>query len=114
MSKKDVERYYLQMSDQLHEMKENIKDFEELCKNGMVLPERVQQLEDMVKPFNSNFERLSYIMFLLNQPNKKEKVKKYERQIKKSKSKLNPENSTQAVLEENKQVIENIKNLTKN
>lgn len=113
MSKKDVEKYFESVCDQLHEMKENIKYFEEQCKNGMVPPERVQQLEDMVKPFNNNYERLSYIMFLLNQPTKKEKKKKYERQLVKVKSKLNPQNSTEAVLEENKKIIEDVKNINK-
>lgn len=111
MAKKDVERYYLEICEQQKEMLENVKEMEEECQKGMVAPERLKQLKDMTEVFNQNYKRISYIMFLLNQPAKKEKVKKYNNQNKKKIEKLGKENSLGAVLEENKKVIENIKNI---
>lgn len=111
MSKRDVQKYYEQICEQRLEMLNNIKEFEEECQKGMIAPERVQQLQEMVQPFNQNYERISYIMFLLNQPIKQERKEKYKKKIEKLKENLQKENSTEAVLEENKQVIENVKNI---
>lgn len=111
MAKKDVERYYLEICEQQKEMLENIKEMEEECQKGMVAPERLKQLKDMTEVFNQNYKRISYIMFLLKQPIKKERKEKYEEKIKEKKKELGEENSLEAVLEENKKVIENIKNI---
>ena len=73
MSRKHVEDYFNQVCEDYHEMVQTLKDMEDECNNGLVPPERVEQLKNMLEPIKTNYARISYIMFLLNMPNKKEK-----------------------------------------
>ena len=68
MSKKAVDKYFEQICEQYHEMLENIHDLEKECANGIVEPERVERLKSQIEPLKQNYERWSYMMFLLNQP----------------------------------------------
>lgn len=109
MSKKHVEQYYEEVCAQYKEMLENIHDFEELAQNNIISPERLEEYNKNIITLKTNWERISYIMFLLNKPNKKEKQKKYERQNQKLLNGLDKNNSPESVLEENRKVIENQK-----
>lgn len=75
MSVKHVKEYYDSIYQDYHEMVQTLKDMEEECNNGLVAPEKVEQLKKMLEPIKMNCHRISYIMFLLNKPNKKEKQK---------------------------------------
>lgn len=77
MAVKDVVRYYNEIADQYLEMQEELNDFTELAKQGMFEPERLEAIEKSVEPLKTNYERISYIMFLLNKPARKEKQNKY-------------------------------------
>lgn len=113
MSVKDFKKYYNEICDQYLEMKSELKDFEQECAKGLFEPERLDTIKETIRPLMDNYERVSYIMFLLNQPTRKEKIKKYEQQNKKLLSNLKQSNSLEAVKEENKQVIEDLKKITK-
>ena len=80
MSRKHVEDYYNQIYRDYHEMIETLHDMEKECESGLVSPDRVEQLKKMLEPIKLNYGRISYIMFLLNMPNKKEKQRWYNRQ----------------------------------
>ena len=103
MSVKHVNEYYKQICDQYQEMINDIKDLEKEAERGLIEPERVARLRDQVAPIKQNFERWSYMMFLLHQPNRKEKVKKYQRQNAKLIAELDAKNSLEGVLEENRE-----------
>lgn len=107
MSRKHVEDYFNQICDDYHEMVETLKDMEEECKKGLVSPDRVEQLKKMIEPIKLNYSRISYIMFLLNMPNKKEKQKWYNKQN--PKSKFAKENTLEGIRAENKQSLKNAK-----
>lgn len=109
MSVKDVKLYYDKVCNQYLEMKKEIKDWEIEASKNMVDPERLKNLKDMIVPLMKNYERWSYIMFLLNQPTRKKKQSKYKKQYQKSISKLNKDNSIEATIKENESVINNIK-----
>lgn len=108
MSVKAVRQYYDQICEQYHEMMENIRDLEVEAANGMVEPERIERLKEQVAPIKQNYERWSYMMFLLNQPARKAKQDRYAHQQRKFLTKLSPENSLSAVLAENAEALKHI------
>lgn len=108
MSVKHVEEHYAQICEQYHEMLENIKDLEKEAAEGLVEPERIDRLKAQIEPFMVNYERWSYMMFLLHTPQRKEKQPRYRRQQQKLLKNLHPENSLEAVYDENAEVINHI------
>lgn len=79
MSVKHVKAYYEEICNQYHDYLEELRDFEELCMNGMVPPEQIENAKKFIEPLKDNWMKLNYIIWLLNKPNKKEKKKSYER-----------------------------------
>lgn len=108
MSVKAVRRYYDQITSQYQEMLENIKDLEEEAAEGIVEPERIERLKEQIAPIKQNYERWSYMMFLLNEPNRKKKQSCYARQNKKRLEKLSSENSLEQVLAENTEALKHV------
>lgn len=108
MSLKDVKNYYNQICDQYNEMISDIQDLEKEAEQGIVEPERIDRLKEQVAPIKQNYERWAYMMFLLNQPARKEKVKRYQRQNKKLLDSLSKKNSLEAVIEENNEALKHV------
>lgn len=108
MSMKHIKRYYKQICEQYQEMINDIKDVEREAEQGLVEPERIDRLKEQVAPIKQNYERWTYMMFLLHQPNRKEKIKNYKRQNKKLLNSLSSSNSLEAVLEENNEARKHI------
>ena len=109
MSVKHVKEYYESVFNDYHEMIQTLKDMEEECTKGLVSPDRVDQLKKMIEPIKLNYGRLSYIMFLLNEPNKKEKQKWY---FKENKNKKFPvEYTAEGVKQENKDALDEARKL---
>ena len=109
MSVKAVKKYYDQICEQYHEMVENIKDLEEECQNGLVEPERIERLKEQVAPLKQNYERWAYIMFLLNEPQRKSKRKAYAKRNQKLLNALSKENTPNATIQENERVLQSFK-----
>lgn len=108
MSQKDVIKYYNEVAENYKDMLENLKDMEEEMKESLVTPEQVEQMKRMAQPVVDNYRTLSYIIFLLNRPTKKEKFNRYEKQNKKL---LENCRTKEEVLNENKEALNNLKNL---
>ena len=108
MSQKDVIKYYNEVVESYKDMLENLKDIEEEMKESLVTPEQVEQMKRMAQPIVDNYKTLSYIIFLLNRPTKKEKFNRYEKQNKKLLEKCR---TKEEVLNENKEALNNLKNL---
>lgn len=108
MSQKDVIKYYNEVVENYKDMLENLKDMEEEMKESLVTPEQVDQMKRMAQPIVDNYRTLSYIIFLLNRPTKKEKFNRYEKQNKKL---LENCRTKEEVLNENKEALNNLKNL---
>lgn len=108
MSQKDVIKYYNEVVENYKDMLENLKDMEEEMKESLVTPEQVEQMKRMAQPVVDNYKTLSYIIFLLNRPTKKEKFNRYEKQNKKL---LENCRTKEEVLNENKEALNNLKNL---
>lgn len=110
MARKDVIEYYNKVCDQYHEFVEELKDFQELCNQGMVAPEIIEQAKQTIEPLKNNWQTLNYIIFLLNKPVKKKKQVTYSKQNKKALSNCKTDSE---VYEENQQAINNLNNLKK-
>lgn len=109
MAVKDVLKYYAQVCSDYREMEDNIKDFEEAVSKEIFPPERLEEYKKSIEPFKVNYERLTYIIYLLNQPVRKDKIAGYERRNKKLLKSLDPNNSLEAQTRENREVVEKTK-----
>jgi hypothetical protein len=108
MSVKAVNKYYNQICDQYQEMLENIKDLEKEAYEGLVEPERVERLKEQVAPIKQNYERWAYMMYLLHQPNRKEKQAGFAKRNKKLLASLSKSNSVDSVIAENTEALKHI------
>jgi len=115
MAVKDVQEYYYSVLEQYLAAKDDLKDFEKGLADGFVTEEQVQELAEELANIEQNKERLEYIFFLLNMPNRKNKKPKYTLQQQKLLNRLNKHNNDgEAVLAENEQAITNMKNKISN
>ena len=77
MAIRDVKDYYFKMLSQYMEMKGDLADFEQALKDGFITEEQMQAaVKEEVSRIENNYDRLSYIMYLLNLPNRKSKRKR--------------------------------------
>ena len=107
---KDVAEYYKKVTKDYENMKEELRDMEQLCKEKVVAPEQLEQMKLMVEPIKLNYETLSYFMFLLNKPCKKSKLPRYETQNKKL-GKESKNRKASDLLEENQKALDGLKEL---
>lgn len=113
MSVKDLKIYYNQVSEQYNEMVENLQELEEYAKTNIVEPERIDRVKETLQPIKDNYLTLSYIMFLLNKPNKKEKQKKYEKQNQKLLNSIPQENTKQGLLDKGEETLAELNKIIK-
>lgn len=82
MAVRDVRQYYYTMLSQYLEEKQNLADFEEALKEGFITEEQMQEAMETVSELEKNYHRLTYIMYLLDMPKRKNKKDTYVRQYK--------------------------------
>lgn len=109
MAVRDVEKYYTEMSNQLKELKKEISEMEQDVKNNIMAPEFLEDLKTMVQPLMTNWERISYFMFLLHKPTKKEKEPLYKKQKQKLLKEIGGDNLGEVMKAENQEVIEKVR-----
>lgn len=83
MARKDFDQYYNQICSQYFELQEVMKDLSEEVSNGMIEPERIEQLKQTIVPVENNYRTLGYIKYLLDKPTRKSKHAKYNQMNKK-------------------------------
>ncbi len=82
MAIRDVRDYFYTMLAQYLEEKQNLADFEEALKDGLITEEQLHDAIATVANLEENYHRLAYIMYLLNMPNRATKKPLYIRQHK--------------------------------
>lgn len=82
MAIKDVRHYYYNMLAQYLEEKQNLADFEEALKNGLITEDQMQEAMATVNELENNYHRLAYVMYLLDMPNRQTKKEGYVKQYK--------------------------------
>lgn len=108
MSVKHVIEYYKKMDKQRSDMLSMLELFDKQMRTSMVDSEKYEQIKKMAETFNTNYQRLSYVIYLLNQPNKKKKQQDYARRNKKFLQALDKKHSLDSVLNENSTVLKSI------
>lgn len=114
MAKRDVREYCFIMLRQYLELKEDLADFEQAFKDGYITEDKLTEVKNDVNRLKENYDRLVYICYLLDLPNKPKKQEKLKRQnadIEKGFDKIGA--STSAVVDENKGIIAHVKELLK-
>lgn len=106
MAKKHVEEYYDKISNDYIEM---VHTLEELQESGAPQA-NIDQIEQLVNNIKENFQRWSYMMFLLNMPVRKEKQPRYVQQNQKLLKMVN-NNSVEVELQENKAALNKLEQL---
>ena len=107
MAVKDVKEYYFKLIAQKAELEADLADFEEALKNGFITEEQMQAAKDELIPYQINLDRLTYIMYLLELPNRKAKKAKFANQNKKILSELEKRKADeQSVIYENKSALD--------
>lgn len=82
MAIRDVRHYFYTVLAQYLEEKQNLADFEEALKEGLITEEQMQEAIAAVESVETNYHRLAYIMFLLDMPKRKNKKVGYVKQHK--------------------------------
>ena len=107
MATKDVKEYYFKLIAQKAELEADLADFEEALKNGFITEEQMQAAKDELIPYQINLDRLTYIMYLLELPNRKAKKVKFAKQNKKILDELKKRKADeQSVVYENKSALD--------
>ena len=76
-----IEKWNTMLAQYLDE-KQNLADFEEALKDGLITEEQMQEALDTVASLEANYYRLTYIMYLLDMPNRNSKKGTYVKQYK--------------------------------
>lgn len=109
MAVKDVKDYYYKIQAQYIEMKEDLADFEKALKNGYITEDQVEAVKDDVAKLEQNYQRITYILYLLDLPKRKSKREKFNHYNKKLLNSFEENKSSlESVSEENKNLLNNI------
>lgn len=112
MSVKHIKEYYEEIAQQYKDMLNEIKDFEKEVEKKLIEPERLDKIKESIQPLMNNYQTLSYIMYLLQKPNKIDNQKVYDKRKQKFLSTINEKFTEEGLLKENKEVIKNLKQIT--
>ena len=110
MAKRHVNMYFLEQQSLYFEMLDNLKEFEQLAKEGKISQEDYDQMLREVELNKTNYERLAYIVMLLNKPNRKDRE---EADINSSWYNQLQGASKEVILDESKDVLADLKSLIK-
>ena len=104
MSKKDFDRYYLEIKNQYLEMLSNMEEFSKTASDEMISSDIIENMKALVEPIKQNYMTLSYVSFLLDKPKRTHKIDKY---VKMNKKKLNTSNgrTQEDVINQNKELL---------
>lgn len=108
MAVKHIKEYYEQVCDQYVQMNEELRDFQKEIENGLVEPERIENLKSLIEPLKNNYMTLSWIMYLLNLPQRKGKEKAYERRNRKFIESLDKNFNKSSIIKQNEDVIKRV------
>ena len=89
-------------------MNEELKEFQKEVETGLIEPERLDNLKAVIEPLKNNYMTLSWIMYLLNKPQRDKKDKAYQKRTKKFTDSLDKNFDKESILKQNEEVIKSI------
>lgn len=110
MAVKDIVDYYNKVTSHYIEMKEVLKELESNIPEDKIenANNNISMIRKDVEQLASNYRRISYIMYLLNKPTKKEKHKRYEQSETKRLSEISEENSLEGIVKEDNDILKRL------
>lgn len=115
MSRKHVVEYYKSIENQYFDLLNDADDMQQAVKDKILPESKLEEFTRLIDRVKTNYTRLSYIMYLLDLPNKPSKEKRNSKQYKKSKELFNGLSATsEEVIDETKDSLEQFKILVKN
>lgn len=112
MAKRHVVRYFLELENTYVEMQDTVKELQELAKEGKVEESMFLNMKQDLDVIKENYERVSYILFLLNKPNR-EKKQDYEEKLNADWYRYLKCSSKEAVVNESKDALSHFKKMVK-
>ena len=109
MSRKHFDDYYNKVCAQFLSLNEVFDDLSKEVAEGMVEPERLEQLKVTLQPIKDSYQTLSYIKYLLDKPQKAQKEPRY-KGMNKRLLKISEGHQDTDVLNRNKQILDELKN----
>lgn len=110
MAVRDVKEYYYKLLVQSAEMKADLEDFEKALKAGYITEDKLDEVKAQVDTIQANFERIGYIMYLLELPNRDSKKVKFKKQNSKLINHFVEANADEeAVFDENKSALDHLR-----
>jgi hypothetical protein len=112
MAKRDIIKYFLEQQNVYFELVENVKDLDAAFKAGYINDDAYEKAKRDISVAKENYDRLAYIVLLLNKPNTKAGRKKEEEDNKEWYDALKGA-SREALLDESKDALADFKLLVK-
>lgn len=110
MAVKDVKKCFQSVQEEYLEMQRTINLLKKDVKENRITIDQYNQFKEDMAPIEQNYERLSYVMFLLEQPsNKHKKKKEYKQNQKYYEHFKNNGNDFDSTQEENKTILKEIR-----
>ena len=109
MARKDFDEYLSMITKQYIELNEVLTDLSSELEQGMIEPERLEQLKATIAPVKNSFDTLTYIKYLLDKPTRKTKHQQYNKLNKKVIANTQHVNKD-AVIQNNTKIINNLSN----
>lgn len=79
MAIRDVKKYLYSVQQQVLDLRADIKDFDQALKDGYITEDRLDEVKDELAKIEINYQRLLYIMYLFELPQRKSKQAKYKK-----------------------------------
>lgn len=110
MAVRDVREYYWKLLAQQEEMQNDLEDFTEALQNGYITEEKLEDVKLEVARLKENVDRVAFVLYLLEKPNRAAKQPKHDKANKKLLEELSRRNATdEQVLAENKSALDRIR-----
>ena len=108
MSIKHVKKYYHQQSNQYMQMLNTVKELQKMANNGEYSNEQLTSIQQLITKLKENMDRISYIVYLLQLPNRSKKEKKFREANKELEEAMSDFNDV-SVEEENSNILKELK-----
>ena len=79
MARKHFEEYLSTITKQYRDLQETLAEMSKEVNEGMIEPERIEQLKTTIAPVKNSFDTLLYIKYLLDKPVRPNKHKRYDK-----------------------------------
>lgn len=110
MSVKHVIEYHNKIFEQYKDLKNTLETLETQVTEdtAKVQLDNIENIKKMAEQVRANYERISYIVFLLNQPNREKKAQRYNKSEQKRLERISEDNRLFGVMKENKAILDRL------